>query len=324
MLPHIQYLADRASLLRQLRGWFDDRGFLEVQPPCLSRDCVVDTFIEPIGVETREFGLQSVFGDDNAPEWFYLQTSPELAMKRLLAAGAPSIYSIGPVFRGGELGPLHNLEFTMLEWYEVGAGYEAGIRLTGKLASDLLDLKSHEVLSYREAFREFAGCDPLEDRLQTIRDTVHQFSARLAGSLANDRDGLLDVLLSEKVAPRLGKDRPLVLYDYPLSQAALAKSSPNDERCAARFELFVQGIELANGYDELLDADELANRTRQHLAERQRLGRRKLPGSESLIAAMRRGLPECSGVALGFDRLLMLKVSETSVHRIMPFPTERA
>ncbi|MEM0925325.1 MAG: amino acid--tRNA ligase-related protein, partial [Planctomycetota bacterium] len=258
------------------------------------------------------------------PPTFYLQTSPELAMKRLLAAGAPSIYSLGPVFRSGEVGPLHNVEFCMLEWYQVGGDYQSAMQLTGELASDLLSLPRHAAMSYREAFRRFADCDPFEETDEGLRNQVAKVSSALADGIGADRDALLDVLLSERVAPRLGEREPTLLFDYPLSQAALSKRSPNDPKCSARFELFVSGIELANGYEELLDADELSRRTAAHARTRQQLGSRELPGSTSLIEAMRMGLPACSGVALGVDRLLMLAVDETSVHSVLPFSISTA
>ena len=225
----------------------------------------------------------------------------------MLVAGAPSIYSIGPVFRGGESGPLHRIEFTMLEWYEVEGDQRSAIELLGTLASTMLQGDRFEVRSYRELFVERLGLDPIDVGLEELRREVGEIDPTLAVSLGKDRDGMLDLLLSQRVQPDLGRGCPLILKDYPLSLSALAKASQDDPSCAARFELFVNGIELANGYDELLDPDELLERARLNNAIRVAAGRSPLPLETSLVTAMRAGLPSCAGVALGVDRLQMVK-----------------
>ena len=164
MKPGIQFLAQRARLLRELRGYFDERGFFEVQPPCLGRDCVVDAFIDPITVSSDQLDCPAA----GLPDELYLQTSPELAMKRLLAAGAPSIYSIGPVFRSGERGRLHNPEFTMLEWYEVGADISGGVRLLGDLVARMLGQSGYELCTYRELFQRHVQVDPIGGSLSAF------------------------------------------------------------------------------------------------------------------------------------------------------------
>lgn len=302
-LSPVAVLRHRAELLRQLRRFFDSRDFLEVQPPCLLGDCVVDAYLDPVEVDPATLRLPP----DQVPERLYLQTSPESAMKQALAAGAPSIYSIGPVFRGGESGPWHRVEFTMLEWYEVGGDVNSGIDLLGQLAQTVLESDGCLVQDYRGAFLKHAGIDPLEADLGQLRERVAAVDSSLADSLADDRDGLLDVLLSERVQPQLGRGRPLILKNYPLSQAALARRSPEDPRCAARFELFVDGCELANGYDELRDPDELIRRGCEHNFRRIARGRDPLPVENTLVQAMRQGLPACAGVALGVDRLQMVR-----------------
>jgi lysyl-tRNA synthetase class 2 len=314
-MANVKYLRERAELLRQTRDHFDRRGFLEVQPPCLSRDCVVDAYLDPLTIGSEQLGIS----DPRLPERFFLQTSPESAMKRMLAAGAPSIYSIGPVFRAGEAGQLHNLEFAMLEWYEVGGDLGSAIELTVGLVRDVLAVGTPHVVSYREAFREHAGFDPFELPLPALVARAAAIDRELAASIGSDRDSLLDVILSSQVMPRLGSGTPVVLTDYPLSQAALAKPSPRDPQCAARFELFVEGIELANGYDELLDADVLLERAAENNRRRQQHRRPPLQVETTLVRAMRRGLPACSGVALGLDRLLMLRVGERSLPAVLPF-----
>jgi lysyl-tRNA synthetase class 2 len=317
--PNISQIRQRAELLRQLRQFFDSRGFLEVQPPCLSRNCVVDAYIDPIEVSTDQFRL----GID-LPGPFFLQTSPEAAMKRMLAAGAPSIYSLGPVFRAGERGEMHNLEFTMLEWYEVGGELDDGIRLLGELATEMLGHDSYDVCSYRKLFHESLGLDPIDADLETLRGQVGKIDAALAQAVDDDRDMLLDILLSQVIQPSLGLHHPLIVKDYPLSQAALARPSAEDPQCAARFELFAEGIEVANGYDELVDADVLLERATSANEKRSRAGRRPLPVESPLIGAMRSGLPPCAGVALGVDRLLMIRTGEKSIADVISFPIESA
>lgn len=314
-MANVNYLADRAELLRFTRTFFDQRGFLEVQPPSLSRDCVVDAYLDPITVDAKEMNV----ADTRLPERFYLQTSPESAMKRMLAAGAPSIYSIGPVFRAGEAGRHHNVEFTMLEWYEVDGDFESAIRMTGDYVVESLNADDFDRISYRQAFQHALELDPIDARHEQLVDAVARCASSLEVSTDHDRDDLLDLLLSAAVAPTLGIKRPLVLTDYPLSQAALAKRSKTDPACAARFEVFVQGIEIANGYDELLDAQVLRDRFEQNNRKRIQTGREQLPVETTLLTAMRLGLPQCSGVALGIDRLLMLKVGADQIRQVLPF-----
>lgn len=296
-------IRERAELLRSLRRFFDDRGFLEVQPPCLLPDCVVDAFIDPIRVDPSELRL----GGDVASRRLFLQASPELAMKQMLADGAPSIYSIGPAFRAGESGPWHRTEFTMLEWYEVGGDERSAVRLLSELASETLHGLAVEVCTYRELFSRRLGFDPIEVPLSELARSVASVSRPLAEALRDDRDGMLDVILSERLQPEMGSERPLIVTGYPLAQAALAKGSAADPHTACRFELFYRGVELANGYDELLDPDELARRSAENDRRRVATGRAALRAGGALIEAMRKGLPPCAGVAVGVDRLQMVK-----------------
>ena len=312
--PNIRYLRERANLLGELRAFFDLREFLEVQPPCLSRVCVVDPYIDPLAVDSAQLGI----AQPGLPEKLYLQTSPEAAMKRLLAAGAPSIYSIGPVFRSGEEGAMHNVEFTMLEWYEVGGDLASGVQLLGDLATKMLGFESFETTTYRLAFQQAIGIDPIEVSDADLEKLIADVDPTLAKTV-DDRDDRLDVLMSERVQPHLGLDQPTIVTDYPISQAALAKPSPSDDACASRFELFVRGVELANGYDELLDADVLIQRAETTNAKRIESGRKALPVETPLVDAMRSGFPQSAGVALGVDRLLMLRTDVQCIDDVMPF-----
>ncbi len=314
--PNLKLLRPRAELLRELRRYFDSRGFLEVQPPCLSADCVVDAHIDPIEISAQQLRL----GID-LPQKFYLQTSPESAMKRMLVAGAPSIYSLGPVFRCGERGLRHNVEFTMLEWYQLEARMPRGIQLLGELASTLLHQDGFDVCDYRELFQRALGLDPIDCPIAELRKLVADLDPALVNS---DRDSLLDLLLSSRIEPSLGVARPLIVKNYPLSQAALAGPSPEDPDCAARFELFVRGVELANGYDELREADQLLERSEAHNRKRVATGRARIETESAMVAAIRQGLPACTGVALGVDRLLMVRTGAKSIDEAIPFPIEIA
>ncbi|MEO1527152.1 MAG: EF-P lysine aminoacylase EpmA [Planctomycetota bacterium] len=314
MSINLDHLRARAELLSKVRALFDGHGFLEVQPPCLSQDCVVDAYLDPLTISSDQFGLGDLASTD-----YFLQTSPESAMKRMLAGGAPSIYSIGPVFRAGEQSELHNIEFTMLEWYEVGGTAESAIRLLSELACLALGAERVDRKTYRDVFRQSVAFDPIDVSIEELRRHVLEIDESLTTNIGDDRDALLDIVLSERIAPELGVECPLVVTDYPLSQAALAKVSETDSDCAARFELFACGIELANGYDELLDATELSRRAAVNNAKRNANGRAELAGAKRLLKAMETGLPACSGVAVGFDRLLMLAVGEASIDRVMPF-----
>ncbi|MBN1591188.1 MAG: EF-P lysine aminoacylase GenX [Pirellulales bacterium] len=326
----------RAGLLRRVREFFDRHGFLEVETPILSADTVVDRHLDPFAVEVdssagchghlaRVSGEEALAGRQRHP-CFYLQTSPEFAMKRLLAAGAAAIYQVTRAFRRDELGPLHNPEFTMVEWYRVGDGPDEGMTLLSELAETLLERGPAERLSYREAFEQHVGLDPHTARTEQLVDAVREKQIDAPASLSpTDRDTWLDLLLVDRVQPHLGQARPTILYDYPAGQAALARLRDDDGvMVAERFELCVDGIELANGYHELTDADELTRRNTQVNLQRQLDGHSPLPSESRLLAAMRAGLPASTGVALGFDRVVMLAAGAKCLADVMPFPFDRA
>jgi lysyl-tRNA synthetase class 2 len=311
-------LETRTAWLRRVREFFDSRGFLEVETPLLSHDVVVDRHLDPLSV--------ILFDDPRQPELgkkLWLQTSPEFGMKRLLAAGMKAIYQVTRAFRGGEAGDLHNPEFTMVEWYRAGDDYEAGMRLLGEFAAELLGRGTPTRLSFRAAFLRYAHIDPLAATPEQLAE-----AAAHAGGQEPDydapRDALLDVLLVERVERQLGITEPVILYDYPASQSVLARVRPGDYPVAERFELYVDGIELANGYHELLDADVLRLRNQMHNTARYAAGKPMLPEQSRLLAAMDNGLPPCSGTALGFDRLVMVATGAKSLREVMAFPIDRA
>jgi elongation factor P--(R)-beta-lysine ligase len=320
----IETLQQRSALLAATRAFFAEHGYWECETPLLSHDVVVDANLDPL---TSQVGSEMLF----------LQTSPEASMKRLLASGATAIFQITRSFRQGERGPLHNPEFTMLEWYRVGDShhdqmafverlvryvYEQASTLTGR-APAAAGKSAFEKLTYDEAFERHAGQRVLQLETHALIEIARQHEIKTPQSLpADDRDGWLNLLLAELVEPYLGKTTPTFLYDYPASQCALARI--RDDAVAERFELYDRGIELCNGYHELTDPDELARRTQTERELRRANAHPDLPGAPKLEAAMREGLPPCSGVALGFDRLTMLALGKTIIDEVISFPIERA
>ncbi|HEV2968930.1 MAG TPA: EF-P lysine aminoacylase EpmA [Pirellulales bacterium] len=309
----------RAELLRKTREFFHDRGFLEVETPLLSADVVVDRHLDPIPVTLADDPCRPNIG-----RRMWLQTSPEFGMKRLLAAGAPAIYQITRAFRNAEIGPLHNPEFTMLEWYRAGDGMHEGMALLGELCECLLARGSVERMSYGDAFARHVGVDPHCASIADLRAAADRYGGVAPAGLGDDRDGWLDLLLVERVQPHLGRPRPTILFDYPASQAALARIREQPRPVAERFELYVDGVELANGYHELLDAAVLRQRIAAANVRRAADGKPQLPSESRLLDAMEAGLPPCSGVALGFDRLVMVAAGARTLAEVMPFPIDRA
>jgi lysyl-tRNA synthetase class 2 len=309
----------RAELLARTRRFFDERGFLEVETPLLSADVVVDRHLDPLAV---------TLGDDprrpSVGRTMWLQTSPEFGMKRLLAAGAAAIYQITRAFRAGEQGARHNPEFTIVEWYRPGDTMIEGMQILSDLAEALLSLGPAERISYGDAFAAHVGVDPHRASAAELAMAAERHAISYANSPASaDRDEWLNLLLAHLVEPQLGRQRPTILFDYPASQAALAQVE-GDPPVAKRFELYVRGVELANGYQELTDADTLRRRNREANEQRAADGKIRLPEESRLLAAMDAGLPACSGTALGFDRVVMVAAGATSLAEIMAFPIDRA
>lgn len=306
------HLERRAQLLRRLRQFFEQRGFLEVETPLLSADSVVDRHLDPLSV--------TLFADPREPavgRTLWLQTSPEFGMKRLMAAGARALFQVTRAFRGGERGRLHNPEFTIVEWYRRGDDYEAGMELLAELTCRMLGVADIERLSYGDAFLRYAGVDPHSADVAELAALAHRTDC-------DDRDELLNLILAERVEPHLGATQPTILFDYPASQAALARVRDGDPPAAERFELYVRGIELANGYHELLDPAVLRRRNAANNQARVADGKYVLPEESRLLAAMDEGLPACSGVALGFDRLVLVALGAQSIDEVIAFPIERA
>jgi len=308
-------LRRRAGLLARTREFFAARGVLEVETPLLSAAGVSDPHIESLVTQVAGMGGR-----------FFLSTSPEFPMKRLLAAGSGDIYQLCKAFRDAERGRWHNPEFTLLEWYRAGFDDAAMMAEVEHLVARLLaperELPAAEHLRYGEALQRHAGVDvhTASERDLTRAATEHGIECK-AGL---DREAMLDLLMGFVVGPRLGRERPCFVRDYPASQASLARLKPGLPPVAARFELYLDGIELANGFHELADAGEQRARFAQDLAIRRERGQSQPPMDERLLAALGAGIPDCSGVALGFDRVVAIALEATRLSQAMAFSTDNA
>jgi lysyl-tRNA synthetase class 2 len=308
----LETIKARAELYGSVRAFFSARGVMEVDTPVLSAYATVDRHIESFAV----------------PGGGWLQTSPEFAMKRLLCAGSGAIFQIAPVFRREERGRHHNPEFRLLEWYRPGWDHH---RLMDEV-QDLLhglgigERRRFRRWSYREAFLRHAGFDPFDEPVARLRQRAldGEGPALDLGSDEADRDAWLDVWMSHCVGPQLGVGVPAFLLVFPASQAALARVRPDDPPVAERFELFWQGIELANGFNELGDAGEQHRRFLADQAWRESQGRAVPPLDARLIEALDAGMPDCAGVAVGLDRLLMLRLGLREIAQALSFDAERA
>lgn len=317
----IDVLRQRAGVLRQIRQFFDERNFFEVETPLLSHDVVVDRYLYPVGISKKDVTGSS----EDSCQTLWLQTSPEFGMKRIIAAGAPAIYQICKSFRQSETGAMHNPEFTMLEWYRIGDDMQTGMDLLADLVQTVLERPRTERMSYRDVFRKFAQVDVVNCPVSELMSAANK--AGLSIQMRCDegsRDGWLNLIMSRLIEPQLGNGAPMMIYDWPASQSALAIVRDGQPPVAERFELYVDGIELANGYHELLDADELSKRNSIINQQRVKDGSPLLPEESRLLEAMRFGLPGCAGVALGVDRLMMLATRSTAIGDVIAFPIDRA
>ena len=306
-------LQQRAKLLLKTRQFFLTRGLLEVETPI-----VVSAPVTDINLQSAAVALDG----DSAPYW--LHTSPEYAMKRLLAAGSGDIWQLCRVVRSAERSRLHNPEFTMLEWYRQGYSMSQLIEEVADLCTLLAGRRPVESLHYAEAFSGVTGLDPLNCSDTALRECAAPLALPATTLAALSRDELLDLLMALRVGPQLGRARYTFITHYPASQAALARLDPVDPRVALRFELYADGIELANGFDELTDADAQRRRFEDDNLERRRRGLPERTLDTRLLASIAAGLPACAGVALGFDRLAMLALGAQRIDEVIAFPTERS
>ncbi|OWL91008.1 EF-P lysine aminoacylase EpmA [Halopseudomonas aestusnigri] len=310
----IDALRQRAGIINRIRAFFAERGVLEVDTPSLSHAAVSDPFLHP-------FSAQYIPEGGGQAATLYLHTSPEYPMKRLLAAGSGAIWQLCKVYRNGEIGRRHNPEFSMLEWYRPGFDHHQLMDEVDALVRAVLAGESARRITYAAVFAEHTGLDIhqcSDADLQSLAAARCGFQGELS------RGGYLNLLFSECVEPRL--QAPTMVYAFPASQAALARVVEGDDRVpsAARFEMFVKGMELANGYFELTDADEQLRRFEADQAQRKALGLTALPIDMPLVDALRSGMPSCAGVALGVDRLVMLALGASTIGEVIAFDTQRA
>lgn len=306
-------LIDRAHMLMRARHFFLEKRILEVDCPILSSSASVDAHID----------LISACYDQRMK--YFLHSSPEYGMKRLLSEGMGDIYQLSHVFRDGELGDRHNPEFMMAEWYRMSFSLEAMIVETLQFLSLFLSDTPSKVISYRELFKSATGIDYLKATTEELYSYLLKEGISVYPAIHQEgKDGLLNLILTHKIEPLLGQDTFLVLTHYPATQAALAKKKYlGEEEVAERFEIYYQGIELANGYHELIDVEEQRKRLLEANKLRLVLGKEELPIDYHFLHALEQGIPECSGVAVGFDRVLMLRQRQARLADVLPFAWER-
>ncbi|WP_020503400.1 EF-P lysine aminoacylase EpmA [Lamprocystis purpurea] len=312
-------LLARAAMLAAVRDFFARAGVLEVETPIASRCAGSDPALESLVTRWH-------WGSDAAGQPLYLHTSPEFPMKRLVAAGLGPIYQICKVFRDGERGRLHHPEFSLLEWYRPGWDYRRLMDEVTAVVRVVLGRPDFptERVTYRGLFRERLGIDPWTAGCDDLRARAATLGIPDAVSLDLDRDGWLDLLLTQCLQGQLGRGRLTFLCDYPPSQAALARLRQDDVEVAERFELYLEGVELANGFQELTDAAAQRARLQSDLETRRRQGRAVPPLDTAFLAALDAGMPETSGVAVGLDRLLMAVLEVRHIDAVLAFPVERA
>ncbi|MEY3182069.1 MAG: hypothetical protein RLZ35_54 [Pseudomonadota bacterium] len=303
----LEAVSARARMLAAIRAFFAERGVIEVETPLLGRAPVTDPFIEAFSSGDR-----------------YLQTSPEYAMKRLLAAGFPSVYQLCKAFRYEEAGKQHNPEFTLLEWYRVGFDLFDLMNEMDALLQKLLCVERSHRVTYQSIFIQKTGLDPLVCTLPDLVRRAKEENLSVISHQALDKDDWLQLLFTHLVEPAIGTDAPCFVYHYPASQAALAQINRADGRVAERFEVYYRGVELANGYHELVDSRVQSERFLQDCDKRKQLKLSAVPIDKRLIDALAQGLPNCAGVALGIDRLLMLQLGLKNIEEVLTFSWDRA
>lgn len=310
-------LQKRAKILSQIRLFFANRDVLEVETPNLSSSTVSDLHMQPFATD---FASPPRGGNQT----LYLQTSPEYAMKRLLCAGSGAIFQICKAFRNEQAGRNHNPEFTMLEWYRPGFDHLQLIDELDELVQQILDCRAASKISYQQVFSHYLSMDPLTASLEDLKRLGCELGYEHICQNEQSIDTLLQLLFCQHVEPHIGQDAPCFVYDFPASQAALAKINPADPRVAQRFELYYQGKELANGFHELSDAQEQLERFAHDNLLRKAAGLEQVIPDPYFLAALQAGLPDCAGVAVGLDRLMMLALGKTDISQVLAFSYNNA
>jgi len=311
----------RAKILQQIRQFFADRDVVEVETPALSQGTVTDVYLDAISCK-YDFLADSPAGRSTE---LFLQTSPEFHMKRLLASGYGCIYSIAKAFRHEEAGRNHNPEFTMLEWYRIGFDQFDLMSEVANLLKVVIGGDKAILSSYQDIFIKTVSVDPLTASFDELVEVLTKYGKADDWLIEmNEADLLLQFIFTEIIEPTIGVDQPQFIYDFPIAQASLAKRSIDDPRVAQRFECYYRGIELVNGFNELTDANEQQVRFEEDNAKRAAQGLTVKPIDSNFIAALKHGIPQCSGVALGIDRLVMLAIDIDHISEVQSFSIERA
>ncbi len=313
----INALQKRADLTQKIRHFFAERAVLEVETPILSQHSVTAPYIQ-------SFKTPFVACDGKTKD-YYLQTSPEYAMKRLLAAGSGAIYQLSKAFRNGDQSEIHNPEFTMLEWYRPGFDLNQLMDEVDALLQLVLATPAATRFSYQGLFEHTLKINPFTYSTAALQKFAEENAIHLASDCTNfDRDTWLQLIMGHLIEPQLGYEAPVFIYDFPASQAALARLNPNNPEVAARFEVYAQGMELANGFYELCEANEQRKRFVQDQKQRAQLNFESMAIDEYLLGALEHGLPDCSGVALGIDRLMMIAFNTKKIKDVISFDWARA
>jgi lysyl-tRNA synthetase class 2 len=311
----------RSIIIGKIRSFFQDKNVIEVETPALSLGTVTDPFLDAFCSKYNFLQTSHI----NEETTYYLQTSPEFHMKRLLASGFGSIYQICKAFRHEGAGHNHNPEFTILEWYRLGFNQHDLIAEIDELLSSILHTGKGERITYQNAFLKYVDVDPLTasfDELYAVIKLHNKEADWLYRS--NDCDLLLQFIFSEIIESSIGLEHPCFVYNFPVAQASLAQVCTIDKRVAQRFECYFLGIELANGFNELTDPNIQVLRFEQDNLKRKKLGLSTRDIDDNFVAALKSGLPQCSGVALGVDRLIMLVLNKKKIEEVITFPVDRA
>jgi lysyl-tRNA synthetase class 2 len=315
-----EYAQKRAQVLKKVRQFFDERNVIEVETPALSQGTVTDVHLDAITCRYNFLSDSSAEQSSN----LYLQTSPEFHMKRLLASGYGCIFQIAKAFRHEEAGRFHNPEFTLLEWYRLGFDHFALMDEVAELLIMILDCKAPTKVTYQELFIDVLSTDPLIATRTQLLSLIEQHD-KLSDWLSAEQDSdiLLQFIFSEIIEPKIGNESPCFVYNFPRSQASLAKICAEDTRVAERFECYFRGVELVNGFNELTNPHIQLQRFQEDNFKRESLNLKESPIDNNFLMALSQGLPQCSGVALGVDRLIMLALKAEHINQVISFPIDR-
>jgi lysyl-tRNA synthetase class 2 len=311
----------RGNVINAIRDFFKNKNVVEVETPSLSMGTVTDPYLEAFSTQYNYLDNSDI----NQSQQLYLQTSPEFHMKRLLASGYGCIFQICKAFRHEDSGRYHNPEFTLLEWYRIGFDQHDLMAEVDELLSTVVKTPESEKISYQNLFIKFVSIDPLTATFAQLYGVI-ELHGKAADWLyeSDDCDLLLQFIFSEIIEKNIGLSRPCFVYNFPIAQASLAKECDEDNRVAQRFECYFKGVELANGFNELTDADIQITRFEQDNSKRQQLGLATKNIDDNFIKALQSGLPQCAGVALGIDRLMMIALEKSAIEDVISFPIERA